>query len=87
MNSILDPIFPCFLIISRGKECKGVFPLSFSYEILPCLRVVIISRRAEKSVKELVLGVFVSPHSFCNSFNYLSGIGCVQGLGLIRFIR
>ena len=41
-----------FSVVRISRECKGVFSLSFSYEILPCLRVVIISRRAEKSVKE-----------------------------------
>ena len=34
------------------------------------------------SVKELVLGVFVSPHSFCNSFNFLSGSRVRARIGL-----
>ena len=34
------------------------------------------------SVKELVSGVFVSPHSFCNSFNFLSGSRVRARIGL-----
>ena len=44
---------PLFYNLSQsGKECKGVFSLSFSYEILPCLlRIpVIISRGVYVSV-------------------------------------
>ena len=43
---------------------------------------VVLQSLAEKSVKELVLGVFVSPHSFCNSFNFLSGSRVRARIGL-----
>ncbi len=44
--------------------------------------VVRISRGVYVSVNELVLGVFVSPHSFCNSFNFLSGSRVRARIGL-----
>ena len=44
--------------------------------------MVRISRGVYVSVKELVLGVFVNPHSFCNSFNFLSGSRVRARIGL-----